>query len=196
MDARSFIIGVACGALIGVAAGWLLADSDEKEVFTKTQPAPSVPSDSASDMKPIESTAQNSSKGQVTVDGSRTPEVPPAYENRVEGAVPWPADQWEKFELEEKDSSWAYYMEQTLLQFLGSHPSAAQFSISRIECRTTKCQLQVVGYDESTLPVWQQVMYDIRQQPWSEFGQYGTSSGAVDGSFILIGTLWRQPEQE
>lgn len=196
MDVRSFIIGVACGALVGVAAGWLLADSDEKEVVAKTRPAPSVPSASASDLKPVESPAQNPSKGQVTVDGSRTLEVPPTHANRVEGALTWPTDQWQKFELEAKDSSWAYYMEQTLLQFLGSHPLAAQFNISRIECRTTKCQLQVVGYDESTLPAWQQVMYDIRQQPWSEFGQYGTSSGDVDGSFILIGTLWRQPEQE
>lgn len=194
MDSRSFIVGVACGVLVAVAAGWLLANIDEKEVAAKAEPEPVAASDS--NLKPVESTAPNASKAKATVDAPGAPETPTTNENRVESALPWPANQWQKLELEPQDNSWAYYMEQTLLQFLGSHPSTAQFDISRIECRTTKCQLEVVGYDESTVPVWQQVMYDIRQQPWSEFGQYGTSSGNVDGSLILIGTLWRQPEQE
>jgi hypothetical protein len=115
----------------------------------------------------------------------------------VDDTAPWPTNQWKKLELESKDESWAYYMEQTLRQFLSSHPLAAQFDISRVECRMTICQVQVVGYDSSTGPVWQQVMYDIRQQPWSDFGQYGTSSGNIDGRFLLLGTLWRViPEQE
>jgi hypothetical protein len=194
MDSRSFVAGVACGALVAIAAGWLLADSEEKEVAAKAEPGPI--SVSISNLKPDESTAPNAGNAKATADNPNAPETPTTNEDRVEGVVPWPANQWQKLELEPKDNSWAYYMEQTLLQFLGSHPSIAQFDISRIECRTTKCQLEVVGYDESTLPVWQQVMYDIRQEPWSEFGQYGTSSGNVDGSLILIGTLWRLPEQE
>ena len=194
MDSRTFVVGVACGALVVVASVWLLADGDEKEVAAKAGPESNVAR--VSNLKPDESTAPNASKAKATVDDPGAPETPTTDENKAESALPWPANQWQKLELEPKDNSWAYYMEQTLLQFLGSHPSTAQFDISRIECRTTKCLLEVVGYDESTVPVWQQVMYDIRQQPWSEFGQYGTSSGNVDGSLILIGTLWRQPEQE
>jgi hypothetical protein len=194
MNSRSFVSGAVCGALVVVAAGWLLSGSDEKEEVVKARAEPNVPR--TSDLKPIESTAPNPGKVEVPVDDPSTLEVPTTRPGGVEAATSWPANQWQKFEREPKDSSWAYYMEQTLRQFLGSHPSAARFDISRIECRTTKCQLQVVGYDESTLPVWQQVMYDIRQQPWSEFGQYAASSGDVDGSFVLIGTLWRQPEQQ
>ena len=103
---------------------------------------------------------------------------------------------WKKLELEPKDGSWDYYMEQTLRQFLGSHPSAAQSDISRLECRGTIFQIQVAGYDASTGPVWQQLMDDIRQQPWSEFDHYGTSSGKVDGRLVLPGKSWSLPEQE
>jgi hypothetical protein len=191
MDSRSFIFGVACGAIVGVTAGWLLGN--EKEVAAKAEPEPiaaSVPN-----LKPVESTARND-KAKATVDDPNAPETPTANENRVEGAAPWPANLWQELDLEPKDDSWAYYMEQALLQFLSSHPSIAQFDISRIECRTTKCQVEVTGYDESTVPVWQQVMYDIRQQPWSEFGQYGSSSGNVDGRLMIIGTLHRVPKQE
>jgi hypothetical protein len=194
MDSRSFIVGVACGALVAVAAGWLLAGSDDKEVAAKAGPESIAAS--VSNLTSDESTAPNANKAKTTVDDPSAPETPTTNENTVESSLPWPANQWQRLDLEPKDNSWAYYMEQTLLQFLGGHPSTAQFDISRIECRTITCQLEVVGYDEGTVPVWQQVMYDIRQQPWSEFGQYGTSSGNVDGRLILIGTLLRQTEQE
>jgi hypothetical protein len=58
------------------------------------------------------------------------------------------------------------------------------------------CQLEVVGYDSSTEPVWRQVMYDIRHQPWSEFAHYGTSSGNVDGNFVLLGTFYRARKEQ
>jgi hypothetical protein len=193
MDSRSFTAGVACGVLVAVATGWLLGDSDDKQVVVEARPESVSPN--ASNLKPDESTAPYASKASA-VDDASVPATLTTKENGDENALPWPANQWQKLELEPKDNSWAYYMEQTLLQFLGSHPSTAQFDISRIECRTTRCQLEVVGYDESTEPVWQQVMYDIRQQPWSEFDQSGTSSGNVDGSLVHIGTLSRQPEQE
>jgi len=194
MDSRSFIAGVACGALVAVAAGWFLAGEDEKEVFA--EPPPEGLADSVSSLKPVESTTPSAGKAKAIVDDPSASETGTTNETRAESAAPWPANQWEKLELEPKDDSWAYYMEQALLQFLGSHPSMSQFDISRIECRMTKCQLEVVGFDESSVPAWQQVIYDIRQQPWSEFGQYATSSGNVDGRLIVIGTLWRQPEQE
>lgn len=193
MDSRSFILGVACGALVAVAAGWILARGGDEETIARTT-AESDASDV--NVKRVEETAPDASTAKATVNRLSAPETPTTNEQSIEGTVAWPENQWQKLELEPKDTSWAYYMEQTLLQFLGRHPSTAQFDISRIECRTTKCQLEVVGYDESTEPVWQQVIYDIRQQPWSEFVQYGTSSGHVDGNLILIGTLSRRSGEE
>ncbi len=120
----------------------------------------------------------------------------PSIDITNDPVLPWPENQRAKLALEAKDDSWAYYMEQTLLQFLAAHPSIDQFDISSVECRTTKCQIEVFGFDESTVPVWYQVMYDIRQQPWSEFGQTGTGSGNVDGRLLIVGTLHRKTETE
>jgi len=194
MDSRSFIFGVACGAILGAAAGWLLGNDTEAEVASEAELEPVATS--VSNRKPVESTSPKDGKAGAPATNPDLPQTPTAKENRIDDAVPWPANQWQKLELEPRDDSWGYYMEQTLLQFLGSHPSIARFDISRIECRTTRCQVEVVGYDESTWPVWEQVMHDMRQQPWSEFGQSGSSSGNVDGSFVIVGTLWRVPKQE
>jgi hypothetical protein len=125
---------------------------------------------------------------------SEDTEPRPLTENNVDPVAPWPENQRAELQSEPKDESWAYYMEQTLRQFLGAHPSIVQFDISYIECRTTKCQIEVFGFDESTAPVWQQVMYDISQQPWSEFGQTAIASGNVDGRLAIVSTLHRKSE--
>lgn len=96
---------------------------------------------------------------------------------------------------EPRDPSWSYYMEQTLRQYLASHARAAQFDFTSVDCRTTFCEVRAFGFDESTEPVWVQVMYDVKQQPWSEFGQYGTASGREGGRLVLIGTFHRLPRK-
>jgi len=92
---------------------------------------------------------------------------------------------------EPKDQAWAYFMEQAILQFLTNHSSMPEFSLEYIECRTTACQIGVAGHDESTGPTWQRVMYDMRQQSWYEFGQFGSSSGQVEGRHMTITELQR-----
>lgn len=96
---------------------------------------------------------------------------------------------------ESKDDSWAYFMEQAMLQFLMSHAAMHEFDLEYIECRTATCQIAVAGYDESTGPTWQRVMHDMRHQPWYEFGQVGSSSGEVEGRFVTITELRRLTPQ-
>ena len=57
-------------------------------------------------------------------------------------------------ESEATDDSWSYFMEQTLHMFISSHANAGNFSIFHIECRTTLCEIQAIGFDESTQPDW------------------------------------------
>jgi hypothetical protein len=83
---------------------------------------------------------------------------------------------------EAKDAGWSHYMEQTLSRYLATHPKAAQFDFRNIDCRSTFCEIQATGVDESTKPVWSQVTYDLQQQPWSEFDmamseEYRTQDG-------------------
>ena len=194
MDSRSFIIGVLCGVLIGalivtsiVGGGAVDADPD----LGHAGPAKIVPHVTIV-APPVENEPRELPMyGEVEVANPQ-----PSNATNIGPGSSWTAQLRAKLELEQKDSSWAYYMEQTLLQFLSGHPSIDQFDVSRIECRTSKCQIEVIGFSESTAPVWQQVMYDIGQQPWSEFDHYGTSSGFVDDRFTLIGTLQRQMARE
>ena len=188
MDTRSFVIGVACGACAVAAAAWLLDERDQG----------SLNADSGQESTPIAtpvlvlpaSTAPSDQSG-PEVPVRETNVVPTTKNAETREVSAWPSNLREALAAEPKDDSWAYYMEQTLLQYLGAHPSISQFDISTVECRTTKCQIEVFGYDESTGPVWTQVMYDINQQPWSEFGQYGSSSGTIDGRLVFVGTFHR-----
>ena len=190
MDSRSFTIGIICGVFFGALAVWLIAGNNGNEVFPVAESeavATSVP-DVASSARPIEQEPQELPDESFPEDGESQPSVVPTDEV----VASWPENLRGELELEPKDDSWAYYMEQTLLQFLSAHPTIDQFDISSIECRTTKCQIEVFGFDESTVPVWQQVMYDIRQQPWSEFGQYGSSAGNIEGRLTIVGTFHRE----
>lgn len=193
MDAKSFIVGTAGGAFIVAAAGWLLGSNNVSEVNSnrglEIKPA-IIP-----DANPPDSVIPGIQEPQIAATQDTT-EQPTIENSSADSVSQWPANLREDLEAEQKDDGWAYYMEQTLLQYLGSHSSIAQFDISRIECRTTKCQIEVIGYDESTVPVWQQVMYDIRHQPWSEFGQYGSSHGTVDDRLIIVGTLHKLREDD
>lgn len=95
---------------------------------------------------------------------------------------------------EPANSSWPYYMEQTLRQFLAGHPNASQFDFVTIACRSTACEIHAVAFAEKAWPIWQQIVFDITQQPWSEFGQTGSSSSPKDGRMSLIATLQRRPQ--
>ncbi len=97
-------------------------------------------------------------------------------------------------ESEERDESWSYFMEQTLRMFIANHADAGKFSVFHIECRTTMCEIQVIGFDESTSPDWSRVLYDMTLQPWYEFGQVGTHAGRYQGQLALLTRLTRMRE--
>lgn len=91
------------------------------------------------------------------------------------------------------DETWGPFMEQALRQFLASHRSAAQFDIQSIRCASGVCEIRAIGFDQSTEPVWQQIVYDIRQQPWAEIGQAGTTGDLNEGRFVATAKLFRRP---
>ncbi len=98
----------------------------------------------------------------------------------------------EILEEETYDDSWSFFMEQALRQFISSHADSSQFSIFHIECRTTMCEIQAIGFDESTASNWSRVLYDLSLEPWYEFSQVGTFQDAVQGQLAILTRLSRK----
>ncbi len=96
-------------------------------------------------------------------------------------------------EMDRKDDSWAYYMEQALQQFFAAHPNNIQFELFQTECRTSLCEIQALGYDERAQGGWGQLLSDMRQQPWYEFQTQSSWSGTVEGRLVILTMLHRQP---
>lgn len=92
---------------------------------------------------------------------------------------------------EPRDERWSPFSEQALRQFWGTHKAASELSLEYIECGGTTCQIAVAGVDERAHAVLLGMLYDLRQEPWYEFGQTGTSAGNVGGRFMLIAELHR-----
>jgi len=98
----------------------------------------------------------------------------------------------EVLEAEEKDEGWSYFTEQALRLFISGHAEAKKFSIFHIECRSSMCEIQAVGFNDSTAPDWSRVLYDLEQQPWYDFGQVGTSFNDYQGQLAILTRLYRQ----
>ncbi len=207
MDTKSFLIGAASGVLVFAAVSWV-RDADQENGLPEAPSSEATPTTAPNVGLPVakeERTADSSPTMQSTdrVTSSKQSEArqTPATEahdqpiadsdipDRSSGLL---AGRRTELEVEPKDDGWAYYMEQAILQFLTSHPAITQFDISYIDCRTTVCNIQVIGYDESTGPTWHRIIYDLRQQPWSEFEMWGSSVFIEDGRPVTRTRLHRQ----
>ena len=99
-------------------------------------------------------------------------------------------------EAEAVDDSWSYFMTQTLQLFISGHSEANKFSIFHIECRTTMCEVQALGFDESTSPDWSRILYDMSLEPWYEFTGSGTHNDNYEGQLVILTRLFRREQIE
>ena len=104
----------------------------------------------------------------------------------------WAEQLRKKFEDEEKDFEWAHFNEQAIHQFLARHPMGTEFQIPSVECRSTICQIEAVGFDESTGPSWQRMMYDLNLESWASFGQVSNRFVPQNGQLMIFQELHRQ----
>lgn len=107
-------------------------------------------------------TAETRAQGSAG-DNSYPPEIEEMIENHVD------KDLQEQFENDEREDSWAPYMEGMLAEYLAQKPEIAQFYISLIECRTSMCSVHAVGYGTDALTQWNVATADLVEQPWFDF---------------------------
>jgi len=164
-------------------------DSAPSESRASIAPGRTTAESRGAQLKPAPGTPRSTGSSPEPVGGSSS--ASQSLPKSTEQQRSWFANRRAALVEEPRDQAWAYFMEQAILQFLTNHLSMREFSLAYIECRTTACQIGVSGYDESTEPTWQRVMYDMRQQPWYEFGQVASSSGQVEGRHMTITELQR-----
>ncbi len=100
-----------------------------------------------------------------------------------------------QYEAEEKEDSWATYMEGQLAAYFAQKPELAQFDISRIDCRTSVCEIQAIGYGTNARAAWTIATADIIQQPWHDFRRMSMSTrDPAPGIFAVVLVLAREAE--
>lgn len=91
------------------------------------------------------------------------PEIADMIENNVD------KDLQARYEADEREESWATYMEGQLTAYFAQKPPLAQFYISLIDCRTYVCSVHALGYGPDALTLWNAATADLVSQPWFEF---------------------------
>ena len=99
----------------------------------------------------------------TTTNGQYPPEIAEMIENRVDKELQ------ARYENDEREGSWATYMEGQLAAYFAQKPSLAQFHISLIDCRTSVCSIHALGYGPDALTQWNAATADLVSQPWFEF---------------------------
>ncbi len=92
-----------------------------------------------------------------------------------------------RIENEAEELSWSTYMEAQIAGYLNRKLPLTELSVPLIECRTTLCEVQVIGYGESPMQSWMIATEDMRAQPWYEFGE--VSIGTLQVAPGIIGLM-------
>ncbi len=85
----------------------------------------------------------------------------------------------EQLEAEAEELSWSTYMEAQLAGYLSQKLALSELSIPLIECRTSMCEVQVIGYGDSPMQSWMNATGDMRAQPWYEFADVSIGTRQV-----------------
>ena len=82
------------------------------------------------------------------------------------------AEAHERMGAEDRNASWAPYMEQQIQTYLGTNAVISQqFSVPVMTCRATMCEMQVVGYGPGSFQVFMSEAGPMLGEPWAtEFG--------------------------
>lgn len=98
-----------------------------------------------------------------TTNDDYPPEIADMIEKRVSKELQ------ARYESDEREESWATYMEGQLAAYFAQKPELAQFNFSLIDCRTSICEIHALGYGPDALMLWNIGTADIVTQTWHDF---------------------------
>lgn len=98
-----------------------------------------------------------------TTNNDYPPEIADMIENSVDKKLQ------AQYESDEREESWATYMEGQLAAYFAQKPEIAQFNFSLIDCRTSICEVHALGYGPDAMTFWNTATADIATQTWHDF---------------------------
>jgi len=197
---QQLVSAEAARSAVVVEAGQQRIDS-ETEVDRAERKLPrdgSVPSRKPANL-PVESRGPTPSTSANPGSALRPPKkrdysaYPPEIADMLDTKNPRPLQT--RYEADEREDSWAAYMEGQLAAYFAQKPELAQFNISRIDCRTSICEIQAIGYGTDARAAWTVATADIIQQPWHDFKQMSMSTrDPQPGIFAVVLVLANKAE--
>ena len=161
-------------------------DVEGQHVSTSAEPvlngAPSelqAPSSVAPQVDARSMSASQRSSARTTND-EYPPEIAEMIEKRVD------KDLQARYENDEREDSWAPYMEGLLAAYFAQKPALAHFYFSLIDCRTSVCEIHALGYGLEALTQWNSATADIVSQPWFEFNNMSMNRRNPEPDILAI----------
>ena len=116
----------------------------------------------------------------ATTNGQYPPEIAEMIKNRVDKELQ------ARYENDEREGSWAAYMEGQLAAYFAQKPSLAQFHLSLIDCRTSVCSIHALGYGPDALTQWNAATVDLVSQPWFEFNNMSMNRSNPEPDILAV----------
>ena len=92
-------------------------------------------------------------------------------------------------EVEAKDLSRAPQLEYDIQSYLQSNSGNNTYTIERVECRTTMCELQVTASNRAARAEWSKLLTDMRRQPWADAITDTVHSAQEDDATNTVGLI-------
>ncbi len=108
------------------------------------------------------------------------PEIAKMIENRVDKKLQ------ARYENDEREESWAAYMEGQLAAYFAQKPLLSQFYFSLIDCRTSVCSVHAIGYGPDALTQWNTATADLVSQQWMEFNSMSMNRRNPEPDILAI----------
>lgn len=108
------------------------------------------------------------------------PEIAEMIENRVDKELQ------ARYENDEREESWAAYMEGQLAAYFAQKPLLSQFYFSLIDCRTSVCSVHAIGYGPNALTQWNTATADLVSQQWMEFNSMSMNRRNPEPDILAI----------
>lgn len=108
------------------------------------------------------------------------PEIAEMIEDRVDQELQ------ARYENDEREESWATYMEGQLAAYFAQKPLLSQFYFSLIDCRTSVCSVHAIGYGPDALTRWNTATADLVSQQWMEFNSMSMNRRNPEPDILAI----------